>query len=118
MNQPFVECPRCGCKFDSLKFYTIPELAYALQRSLKTVQSWITAGRLGYRVRPLNGFTSERIIGVHHLMAFLDRYWPNPLDDPDGNSLAHKLWRRARDQSRKGAEASRLARAAKRLAKQ
>src|SRR5215831_16144805 len=117
---PVAECPRCGCEFDPALIYSIPQVAHTLNVKPKTVMWWMAEGRMGYRVRPLNGFTHQRIITSYHLMKFFDSYWPDPTDpsfDPNGNSLAHRLWHKAQTRARKGALAAAKARRAKRQAK-
>src|SRR5262249_18397597 len=117
---PVAECPRCGCEFDPAVNYSILEVAHRLKVKRKTVMWWMAIGRMGYRVRPLNGFTHERIITSYHLMKFLDSYWPDPTDpsfDPNGDSLAHRLWHKAQQRARKGALAAAKARHARHEAK-
>src|SRR5262245_39167163 len=110
---PVAECPRCSCEFDPGVNYSILEVAHRLKVKRKTVMWWMAIGRMGYRVRPLNGFTHERIITSYHLMKFLDAYWPDPSFDPNGNSLAHRLWRRAQTRAHKASEAALTARRAR-----
>src|SRR5215813_9680639 len=116
---PIAECPRCRCQFDPALIYSIPQVARTLNVKPKTVMWWMAEKRMGYRVRPLNGFTHQRIITSYHLMKFLDSYWPDPTDpffDPNGDSLAHRLWRKAQRRARKGAVAAAKVREAKRQA--
>jgi hypothetical protein len=114
---PVAECPRCGCEFDPALIYSIPHVARTLNVKPKTVMWWMAEGRMGYRVRPLNGFTHERVVTSYQLMKFLDLYWPDPTDpsfDPNGDSLAHRLWRKAQQRAHKASEAAVVARRARR----
>src|SRR5262249_35603890 len=111
---PVAECPRCGCEFDPAVTYTIRQLADRLQVRPKTIWYWMAIGRLRYRVRPISGAIGIRIIDAYRVTKFLDTYWPDPQDDPDGTSLAHRLWRKGRRHAEAGTRSSVLARRARR----
>jgi hypothetical protein len=115
-GQHTAECPRCGCEFDPLIIYSIQEVADKLHVRPRTVMGWQVQGRLKYRIRPINGWQHKRIIMLVDVMKFLDTHWPDPLVDPQGETLAHRSWRRAHNAASVASRAASKAREAKRLA--
>jgi predicted transcriptional regulator len=86
----FACCPKCGCEFEDLRFYTISQIAVVLGITEATVKDWLAKGKLRFRLYARSSNSIIRVIDSRDLREFIDRRYPYP--GQDSNSLASRLW--------------------------
>jgi len=104
-------CPQCGCKFNGIGIWTIPQLALEMGVKTTTVQSWMRSGKLKFKLWARSGGSVKTVFRADDVAKFLNAKLSDPYRH-DG-SLASRLWDWRQRNGRRGGLASAAARRAK-----
>ena len=100
----FAKCPHCGCEFEDLRFYYIPQVAVVFGVAPATVKDWMASGKLKFRLYARSSNSLVRVIDSRDLREFIDARFPYP--GQTTNPLATRLWAWVQRSGSKGGKAT------------